>query len=130
MRQYSYKIRLYPNASQREFLARQFGCCRLVYNYMLELKQNAFKEGNKYSKFDLIKQLTPLKNKEEYWFLNEVISQPFQYSIANVDDAFVRMYSKQNKYPKFKNKHSRQSFTYAYPRINDNYLWLPNINRG
>ena len=26
---------------------------------------------------------------------------------------------------KFKNKHSRQSFTYAYPRIKDNHLWLP-----
>ena len=125
MRQYSYKIRLYPNASQREFLARQFGRCRLVYNYMLELKQNAFKEGNKYSKFDLIKQLTPLNNKEEYWFLNEVISQPFQYSVGYVDNAFVRMYTEQTKYPKSKNKHSKQSFTYAYPRINDNYLWLP-----
>ena len=125
MRQYSYRLRLYPNASQREFFARQFGCCRLVYNYMLELKQNAFKEGIKYSKFDLIKQLTPLKNDEKYCFLNEVIGQPLQYSIANVDDAFVRMYSKQNKYPKFKNKHSRQSFTYAYTRIKDNRLWLP-----
>ena len=35
------------------------------------------------------------------------------------------MYTKQTKYPKFKNKHSRQSFTYAYPRIKDNHLWLP-----
>ena len=35
------------------------------------------------------------------------------------------MYTKQTKYPKFKNKHSKQSFTYAYPRIKDNRLWLP-----
>ena len=125
MRQYSYKVRLYPNTSQEEFLTKQFGCCRLVYNYMLELKQKCFKEGNKLSKFDLINQLTSLKNKEEYWFLNEVICQPLQYSISYVDDAFVRMYTKQTKYPKFKNKHSRQSFTYAYPRIKDNHLWLP-----
>ena len=34
MKRYSYKIRLYPNSSQREFLARQFGCCRHVYNEM------------------------------------------------------------------------------------------------
>ena len=44
MRQYSYRLRLYPNTSQEEFLAKQFGCCRLVYNYMLELKQNALKK--------------------------------------------------------------------------------------
>lgn len=125
MRQYSYKIRLYPNNSQKEFLVRQFGCCRLVYNYMLALKQNAFKEGTKYSKFDLIKQLTILKHREEYLFLSEVCNAPLQQAIVNVDDAFVRMYSKQTKYPKFKNKHSRQSFTYAYPRIKDNRLWLP-----
>ena len=76
MRQYSYKIRLYPNSSQREFLARQFGCCRLrlVYNYMLELKQKCFKEGNKLLKFDLINQLTPLKKQENFLFLNDVYS--------------------------------------------------------
>lgn len=125
MKRYSYKIRLYPNNSQKEFLARQFGCCRLVYNYMLALKQNVFKEGTKYSKFDLIKQLTILKHREEYLFLSEVYNAPLQQAIVNVDDAFVRMYSKQTKYPKFKNKHSRQSFTYAYPRIKDNRLWLP-----
>ena len=125
MRQYSYKIRLYPNNNKKEFLAKQFGCCRLVYNYMFELKQNAFKEGIKYSKFDLIKQLTILKHREEYLFLSDVNSWALQYSVSNVDDAFARMYSKQTKYPKFKNKRSRQSFTYAYPRIKDNRLWLP-----
>ena len=125
MRQYSYKIRLYPNNNQKEFLAKQFGCCRLVYNYMLELKQNAFKEGIKYSKFDLIKQLTILKHREEYLFLSDVNSWALQYSVSCVDDAFVRTYTGQNKYPKFKNKHSKQSFTYAYPRIKDNRLWLP-----
>ena len=125
MRQYSYKIRLYPNNSQKEFLARQFGCCRLVYNYMLELKQKCFKEGNKLSKFDLINQLTPLKKQENFLFLNDVYSVPLVQSICFVDDAFIRMYTKQTKYPKFKNKHSRQSFTYTYPRIKDNRLWLP-----
>ena len=84
-----------------------------------------FKEGTRYSKFDLIKQLTILKQQEEYLFLNEVNSWALQYSVSCVDNAFVRMYTKQTKYPKFKNKHSRQSFTYAYPRIKDNHLWLP-----
>ena len=73
MRRYSYRLRLYPTNSQKEFLARQFGCCRLVYNYMLELKQKCFKEGNKLSKFDLINQLTPLKKQENFLFLNDVL---------------------------------------------------------
>ena len=45
MRQYSYRLRLYPNTSQEEFLAKQFGCCRFVYNYMLELKQMHLKKA-------------------------------------------------------------------------------------
>ena len=90
---------------------------------MLALKQNAFKEGNKLSKFDLIKQLTIIK--EDHPFLKDVHAWALQYSVSCVDNAFVRMYTKQAKYPKFKNKHSRQSFTYAYPRIKDSHLWLP-----
>lgn len=43
---------------------------------MLNLKQTEYKNGNKLSKFGLIKQLTPLKNDEKYCFLNEVIGQP------------------------------------------------------
>ena len=70
MRQYSYKIRLYPNNSQKEFLTKQFGCCRFVYNYMLNLKQTEYKNGNKLSKFDLIKQLMTIK--EDYPFLKDV----------------------------------------------------------
>lgn len=75
MKLYSYKIRLYPNNDQKEFLAKQFGCCRFVYNYMLDLKIKEYKAGNKLSKFDLMKKLTLLKKQEEYAFLNEVYSQ-------------------------------------------------------
>lgn len=125
MKLYSYKIRLYPNNSQKEFLARQFGCCRLVYNYMLDLKIKEYEAGNKLSKFDLIKLLTSLKKQDEFQFLNEVYNSPLQNSISNVDTAFINFFNKKTKYPKFKNKHSRQSFTYAYPSIKDNHLWLP-----
>lgn len=125
MKQYTYKLRLYPNNSQKQFLAKQFGCCRFVYNYMLDLKIKEYDTGNKLSKFDLIKQLTPLKKQEEYQFLNDVYNAPLQQSINAVDDAFIRMYKGQNKYPKFKSRKARQSFTYAYPKIKYNHLFLP-----
>ena len=125
MRQYTYKLRLYPNNDQKQFLAKQFGCCRFVYNYMLKLKQSEYEAGNKLSKFDLIKRLTPLKKQEDYSFLNDVYNPPLQQSISYVDDAFIRMYKGQNKYPKFKSRKAKQSFTYAYPKIKDNHLFLP-----
>ena len=39
-----YKYRAYPNRSQREFFAKNFGCCRFVYNHYLEKKQQLWKE--------------------------------------------------------------------------------------
>ena len=125
MKLYTYKLRLYPNNDQKQFLAKQFGCCRFVYNYMLDLKIKEYKVGNKLSKFDLIKQLTPLKKQEEYAFLNDVYTVSLQQSINALDDAFIKMYKGQNKYPKFKSRKSRQSFTYAYPCISGTKLWLP-----
>lgn len=125
MKLYSYKIRLYPNNSQKEFLAKQFGCCRLVYNYMLNLKIKEYEAGNKLSKFDLIKQLTPLKKQNEFQFLNEVFSQPLVQSVSNVDNAFINFFKKYNKFPKFKSRKARRSFTYQYPCISGTRLWLP-----
>ncbi|MDD6072895.1 MAG: helix-turn-helix domain-containing protein, partial [Clostridium sp.] len=34
----AYKFRLYPTGEQEELLAKTFGCCRFIYNIMLEEK--------------------------------------------------------------------------------------------
>lgn len=36
--QLAYKLRVYPNETQKELLTKTFGCCRFVYNYYLALK--------------------------------------------------------------------------------------------
>ena len=33
-----FKYRIYPNASQRDQIARTLGCCRFVYNRALDVK--------------------------------------------------------------------------------------------
>jgi transposase len=40
-----YRYRLYPDAAQRDALARAFGCARVVYNDGLRLRQEAFAAG-------------------------------------------------------------------------------------
>ena len=40
----SFKYRLYPNKKQREFFEKTFGCCRFIYNKMLEDKISYYKE--------------------------------------------------------------------------------------
>ncbi|GAA2647041.1 RNA-guided endonuclease InsQ/TnpB family protein [Paractinoplanes durhamensis] len=43
--QLRYTYRLYPNADQRQALARAFGCARVVFNDGLSLRQQAWKAG-------------------------------------------------------------------------------------
>ena len=35
----SFLVRIYPSNSQKEFFAKQFGCCRYVYNTFLDEKK-------------------------------------------------------------------------------------------
>ena len=39
------KYRIYPNKKQQELILKTFGCCRFVYNYMLERSIKAHKNG-------------------------------------------------------------------------------------
>ena len=105
----SYKYRIYPNKEQIQSFNNHFGCCRFIYNLALETKMLAY-QGNKhnYSYFDLCKQITELK--KEYQWLNDVNSQSLYCAIKNLDQAFVYFYKKVNGFPKYKSKHTKQSF--------------------
>ena len=41
------RIKLYPNATQVEYLARLFGCCRKIYNLALDESEHLYKETGK-----------------------------------------------------------------------------------
>lgn len=104
----AYKYRIYPTKEQEKLMAKHFGCCRLVYNLALETKIYAYKHfGVSRSVYDLCYELPDLK--KEFDWLKEVDSQALQASIKNIDNAFKKFF-KGSGYPKFKNKHSRQSF--------------------
>lgn len=111
MRLRAYKYRLYPTPAQAEFLAKQFGCARYVYNWALEQKSRAYQQSKKgLSRFELDKRLTALK-KERPW-LAEVASQPLQQALIHLDKAFTRFFREKKGYPRFRRKHGRQSATF------------------
>ena len=104
----SYKYRIYPTKEQINVIDKTFGVCRLVYNIALQTKIETYKSnGTKLSTFDLHKQLTEMK--QEYDWMQEVDSQALQASVKKVDVAFKNFF-RGSGYPKFKNKHGRQSF--------------------
>ena len=104
------KYELNPTSSQKEQIKRACGCCRLVYNTMLDRKISAYKEsGNTISEAELMRQLTKLKSEKE--FLNEVPSQSLQQAIRNLSSAYSNFFKKNGSgFPKFKKKDVRDSF--------------------
>ena len=87
------KYELNPTNTQKEQIKRACGCCRLVYNTMLDRKISAYKEnGTTLSAFDLINQLPQLKT--ELPFLKEASSKSLQQAIRNLDSAFTNFFRK------------------------------------
>ncbi len=105
------KYELNPTKSQVQKLNQIFGNCRFVYNWALDKKIKAYQEEDKrLSCFDLMKELTQLKKKEECSWLNLAGSQQLQQSISNLDNAFTNFFKAKKGFPNFKSKHKKQSF--------------------
>jgi len=126
------KLRLYPNKQQEEYLRKNIGCSRFVYNYFLDKKKKIYEETKEnFSRFDCTKELTGMKKQEEYSFLKEVDSNALLYSIMYLDAAFKNFFrSPAVGYPKFKSRYNaRQSFTTRGIKIGENSIVLPKIGR-
>ena len=103
----SYKYRIFPTDAQQEQLAKIFGQVRFVYNLGLETKISAY-AANKTNVncFELNKQITDLKNEVD-WL--DAPSQALQMTMRNLDNAYHAFFRGAG-FPKFKSKHSKQSF--------------------
>ena len=117
------KYELNPTNTQKVLIKQTCGCCRKVYNTMLDRKISAYKEdGKKISTYDLIKELVPLK--EELPYLKEVPSQTLQQAVMNMGSAFDQFFKRGNKgYPKFKKKGCKDSFRIPVACVIDYDNW-------
>ena len=113
--EYSYKFRLYPTATQREQMDRNFGCCRYVFNHFLAQRQEQYRENRKVpTRFQQDKSLTALK--QELPWLKEVDSTSLQATLQDLDTAYQNFFRRVKQgekpgYPRFKSKHDhRQSY--------------------
>ena len=109
--EYSYKFRLYPTNAQRNQIARNFGCCRYVFNHFLAQKQEHYKEtGKAPTRFQQDKALTSMK--QELPWLKEADSTSLQAALQDLDAAFQNFFRRVKKgekpgYPRFKSKKNR-----------------------
>lgn len=112
MVQRSFKFRIYPNAAQRQQLAREFGHARWAWNTCLAWRSHSYQQGESVTAVDFSRELTQLKKLEPYAWLNEVSSGTLVQKLRDQDRAFANFFAKRAKYPRFKKRSHTQSVRY------------------
>ena len=126
------KFRIYPNKEQKNLINQTFGCCRLIYNKGLAMRNEAYQNGNKIGYSQTSAMLTELKKCDDFSFLKVVDSIALQQSLRDLDRGFVNFFQKRAAHPVFKSKHNHHQ---SYRTINqgDNirivgrYIKLPKL---
>ena len=129
MFQRAYNVRLYPNEKQKVLLSKTFGCCRKVYNCMLEARQKYYELTGKAGKSK------PTDFYDDFPFLREVDAQALCSEKLHLNLAFKNFFERKADgvgFPKFKAKHrDRDSYTTYWTRDNirveEGKLRLPKV---
>ena len=122
----AYKVRIYPNATQQVQLAKTFGSCRFLYNHMLSERKDVYEKlKDDKEKLCSYGYKTEKQYKNEYEFLKEVDSTSLQQARIDLNAAYSNFFRrvkdpkvKEKGFPKFKNKHSKNSFRVQF--VNNN----------
>ena len=130
MKHKAFKFRLVPNKEQQVLISKTLGCCRFLYNHILEEKQSKYKTKDK------SKDKTEKQYKEEFQFLKEVDSISLQQTRIDLRTSYTNFFRKlksgQPTSLKFKSKRNPKH-TYRTISINnsirveDNYIKLPKL---
>lgn len=132
---YAIKLRIYPNRDQKEFLSKNFGCCRFVYNKMIEERSEVYQlYKNDKDKLYGHKYRTEKQYKELYPFLKEADSNALQQARRHLWTAYKNFFknskdrnAKKTKryvgYPKFKSRYNDQSYTTCITNNNIKIDW-------
>ena len=92
------KVRLYPTAEQEKKMYQHYGGMKFIYNWGLGKNIEHYKKtGKTKSAATLGKELTQLKKKPEYSWLNEVSNATLKEALRDLDDAYKRFFETQKK---------------------------------
>jgi len=128
----TYKFRMYPNAEQRQTLARYFGSVRFIYNHYLTEKKRQYEESGKSDGYAAqAKDLVALKRTEGFEWLKEINSQTLQQTLMHLDTAYKNFFNHTADFPKFKSRKRGGSFTVPqFCHIEDGFVHIPKFKDG
>lgn len=126
--------RLYPTANQKLLLTKTFGCCRFVYNRLLSVQQERYKNGEKHLSRTNANNFCNRQLKPAYPFLREVDKFALTNAIYHLEDGYQRFFKHLGNFPKYK---SKRKATKAYTtnstngniKIGKQYIKLPKLGR-
>ena len=114
----AYKIRIYPNETQKVQLAKTFGSCRFLYNQMLSERKQVYEQfKDDKEKLHSYAYKTEKQYKFEFEFLKEIESTCLQQSRIDLNVAYANFFRrvknpkiKEKGFPNFKKKNAKNSF--------------------
>ncbi len=130
MKYKAFKFRLVPNKEQRTQISKTLGCCRFLYNQMLEEKQIKYRSNDK------TKCKTEKQYKEDFSFLKEVDSISLQQTRIDLKTSYTNFFRKikagQPANFRFKSKHNpkhsyRTNNISNSIRVEENTIKLPKL---
>lgn len=128
-----WNFRCYPTAEQEHILAQTFGNCRYAYNWALNQRTQAFKDGKRMNYAQSSAALTKLKKDPEHDWLNNTSAVPTQQALRQLQTAFTHFFEKRSGYPSFRKKQGIQSAEYTRSAfkfdINNRRLELTKLGR-
>lgn len=106
------KVRLKPTNEQEQQLWKSAGTTRWTYNWTLNRQQEHYKSGGTFiSDNDLRKELTQLKQTNEFKWLSDVSNNVAKQAVKDACDAYKKFFKGQSQFPKFKSRRkSKASF--------------------
>ena len=126
--QRGYKYKILPTKEQEESLLQCGGNTRFLWNYVLKINQDYYKETGKFKFYHELAVSLP-KLKEEYPFLKESFSQSLQMVLRQFDKALKDSFKKEKGFPYFKKKMLlNDSFTCPQKwRLGRGFVFIPKI---
>lgn len=128
----SFKTELNPNNQQKTLLEKHAGCSRFAYNWMLGLLKDDYNTGTKVYRPNAIEfhKLLISKKKTEFPWMYEVSKAAPQFALRDCETAFKRFFKKISKFPRFKKKGIKNSFTVdGSVIVVNNTIQLPRIGK-
>ena len=123
---------IYPNEKQNIQCQKTFGCCRFVYNQMLDIQKERHENGEKHLSKTGANTYCNQHLKKKYPFLKEVDKFALTNAIYYLADGYDRFFKHLSRFPKYKSKHrAKKSYTTNITNgnieIGDNSIKLPKL---